>query len=90
MQPQITQSNTGANRHLSNSKDMMTNFESCIPFPIGKIEENATITVTGKGMTSIKTTDPSKPLVYKISYSPKASGLVFSPQKYALKNKDTI
>ena len=54
VQPQITQSNTGANQHLSNSKDMITNFEPCTPFPIGTIEENATVTVTGRGMTLIK------------------------------------
>ena len=69
---------------------MITNFESCAPFPIGTIEENATVTVTGKGKTSIKTTDPSKPLEYETLYSPKASGSVFSPQKYASDNKDTI
>ena len=90
VQQQITQSDTGANRHLSNSKDTLTDFESCYPFPIGTIEENATVTVTGKGKTSIRTTDPLKPLEYETLYSPKASGSVFSPQKYALDNKATI
>ena len=90
VQPQITQNNKGANQHLSNSKDMITDFEPCNPFPIGTIEENTTVTVMGRGMTSIKTTYPFKPLVYETLYSPKASGLVFSPQKYALDNKDKI
>ena len=69
---------------------MIANFEPCTPFPIGTIEENATVTVMGRGMTSIKTTNPSKPLEYETLYSPKASGSVFSPQKYALDNKDKI
>ena len=39
---------------------MITDFEPCTPFPIGTIEENATVTVMGRGRTLIKTTDPSK------------------------------
>ena len=41
-------------------------------------------------MTSIQTSDPQKPLVYETLYSPKASGSVFSPEKYANDNKDKI
>ena len=41
-------------------------------------------------MTSMQTDDPQKPLIYETLYSPKASGSVFSPEKYANDNKDTI
>ena len=90
IQPQTAQSDTGANRHLSNAKHTIANYEKCTPFPIGTIEENATVTVIGKGLTSIQTTKPDVPLVYETLYSPKASGSVFSPQKYATDNKDKI
>ena len=46
--------------------------------------------VTGKGYASVETTDSDKPLIFETLYSAKASGSVFSPQKYAMDNKDTI
>ena len=60
------------------------------PFSIGTIEEDSSIMVTGKGMTSIQTTDPNQPLIYETLYSAKASGSVFSPEKYASDNKEHI
>ena len=85
-----SQSNTGANRHLTNSKTLLQNFHQCEPFPIRTIEHEAAIQVTGKGMTSITTTDLTAALVYETLYSADASGSVFSPQKYANDNKDKI
>ena len=46
--------------------------------------------VTGKGYASIQTTNPKQPLIYETLYSAKASGSVFSPEKYASDNKDQI
>ena len=46
--------------------------------------------VTGKGYASIQTTNPKQPLIYETLYSAKASGLVFSPEKYASDKKDHI
>ena len=85
-----SQSDTGANRHLTNTKQVLKDFKICTPFTIGTIEEDATVTVTGTGITSIQTSNPTKPLVYETLYSPKASGSVFSPEKYATDNKDHI
>ena len=85
-----SQSDTGANRHLTNRKEVIKNFKPCEPFNIGTIEQDTTVKVTGSGMTSIQTTDPQNPLIYETLYSPKASGSVFSPEKYAHDNKDTI
>ena len=60
-----------------------------IPY-CGTMEHEAAIQVTGKGTTSIATTDSTAPLVYETLYSADASGSVFSPQKYANDNKDKI
>ena len=85
-----SQSDTGANRHLTNSKALLRDFQPCDPFPIGTIENEAAIHVTGKGITSVATTNHTKPLVYETLYSADASGSVFSPQKYATDNKQSV
>ena len=85
-----SQSDTGANRHLTNKKEVIKDFKPCEPFNIGTIEQDTTVKVTGSGMTSIQTDDPQKPLICETLYSPKASGSVFSPEKYANDNKDKI
>ena len=85
-----SQSDTGANRHLTNMKHVIKEYQPVPPFSIGTIEEHSSITVTGKGYTSIQTTDPDNPLIYETLHSPKASGSAFSPEKYAADNKSTI
>ena len=85
-----SQSDTGANQHLTNIKHVIQSFTPMKPFSIGTIDKDSLIMVTGKGYTSIKTTNPQKPLIYETLYSAKASGSVFSPEKYASDNKDHI
>ena len=85
-----SQSDTGANRHLTNMKHAIKECQPVSPFSIGTIEEHSSVTVMGKGFTSIQTTDPRNPLIYETLCSPKASGSVFSPEKYAADNKSTI
>jgi len=71
-------------------KHVMTEYKPITPFTIGTIAASSTISVTGKGLTAIQTTDPDNPLVYETLYSPKASGSVFSPEKYASDNSHKI
>ena len=81
-----SQSDAGANRHLTNMKHAMTNCKAMTPFTIGTMAESSTTSATGKGFTATQTTDPDHPLAYETLCSPKASGSVFSPEKHASDN----
>ena len=85
-----TQSDTGANRHLTNNRDLIQDFQQCEPFSVNSIEQSGAVTVTGSGLASIQTTNPDQPLTYPTLYSANAAGSVFSPDRYAMDNRDTI
>ena len=90
METHKSQSDAGANRHLTNRKEVIKDFKPCTPFNMGTIEEDTTVKVTGSGTTSMQTMDPQKPLIHETLCSPKASGSAFSPEKHANNNKDVI
>ena len=71
-------------------KHVMQSFTPIKPFSIGTIDKDSLIMVTGKGCTSIQTTNPQKPLMCETFHSAKASGSVFSPEKHASNNNDQI
>ena len=79
------QSDTGANRHLTDDKTLLVNYKEITPFTIGTINKDSTsaVEVIGVGELPIPTTTGTmeRPKVY---YSPNASGSVFSPDRYVL------
>ena len=79
--PHTLQSDTGANRNITDDKSLLTNFQEIKPFSIGTINSSSTVQVTGKGEMVIPTTN-GKSITTSVYYSADASGSVFSPDRF--------
>ena len=78
--PKVTQGDSGANRGVSNKKDLLLDYQEIVPFVIGTIGTE-TILVIGVGYMMLPTLKGCLERI-KTYYSPKASGSIMSPARH--------
>ena len=74
------QNDSGANRNVTNNKEILNDFQEISPYSIGGInnDESTNIVCTGEGFLCLRT-DDNKSIPLRMLYSPDTSGTIVSP-----------